>query len=164
MGFTLKEIQNRNAGDKNYLLYVSSFPGFTLDLFRFDFTVDHHYNYRLRFSYFDPKIKVPRKPDFYCEGILSGSIKEILQKFILQDLNDIYAYNSPNAGKYVPDDIGHYSYKIKNGSDFLGATLYYPNPSHIERFENNTGKQFYNLHCKIVEWIESLYGFIKEQQ
>jgi hypothetical protein len=46
----------------------------------------------------------------------------------------------------------------------LGATLYYPNPSHIERFENSTGKQFYNMHCKIVEWIESLYHFIKEQQ
>jgi hypothetical protein len=57
MGFTLKEIRKLNTGDKNYLLYVSSFPGFTLDLFRFDFTVDHHYNYRLCFSYFDPKNK-----------------------------------------------------------------------------------------------------------
>lgn len=162
MGFTLKEIQKLNAGDKNYLLYVSSFPGFTIDLFRFDFTVDHHYNYRLCFSYFDPKIKIPRKPDFYCEGMLPKNITEMLQELMLNHLEDIYVYNTSDADQYL-EDIRFYSYKIKNGSDFLGATLYYPNPSHIERFENSTGKQFYNMHCKIVEWIESLYHFIKKQ-
>ncbi|TRW27347.1 hypothetical protein FMM05_01530 [Flavobacterium zepuense] len=162
MGSKLKELQKLYKGDENNLLYYYSSPGFTYDLFGCKLAIDHDLNYRMVFRYFDPKIKILGKPDFYCEGMIPESIKQKLTELIAVGFSDLKPIYSPYSNHYVPDDTGSHEYLINTKDGFLRSSLYSISFSDHIQFKTKNEILYYELHCKLLKWIQGLYDFVKQ--
>jgi len=162
MGFKLKELQKLYKGDENNLLYYSSSPGFSADLFNCKLAIDHDFNYRMVFRYFDPKIKILGKPDFYCEGMAPESIKQKLIELIAVGFSDFKPIYSSYPNNYVPDDTGNHEYLINTKDGFLRSTLYSISFSDHKQFKMKSEKLYFEMHCKLLKWIKSLYELVKQ--